>query len=119
MNTATVTMTKIAVACRITTTRRTRSSSSTSAAKARIGLLRRRGEALAAIEDERHRLLDPEPLRLLAHEARDRVDERLLVRVGDLLEVALQLVQRVLVGDLPRPAHVGLGELPRLGHGGL
>src|SRR5215213_5451629 len=66
---------------------------------------RSRSEALLAVEDESHGLLDPEPLRLRSDEPRHRLHERRLVRADDLGEVALELLQVLELGDLPGAGH--------------
>src|SRR5436309_4672540 len=66
-------------------------------------------EVLLAVENEGDRLLHVEPLRLLIHQSGYRFHERRLVRRDDLGEVALERLQVLHFGDLPRPAHVGLG----------
>src|SRR5205085_11989308 len=65
-------------------------------------------EILLAVENERDRLLDAEPLALFLHEARYRFDERRLVGRDDLDEVALQRGKVLHFRDLPRAAHIGL-----------
>src|SRR6266568_1243995 len=74
----------------------------------------RRSEALLGIEDERDRLLDAEALGLLADERRHRLHERRLVDIDDLGEVALELLEILDLGHLPRSPHVGLGPRSRL-----
>src|SRR5829696_949419 len=71
-------------------------------------------EVFLRLEDEGHRLLDTEALRLLADEPRDRLHEGRLVGVDDLGEVALELLEVLELRNLPGAAHIGLRPLPGL-----
>src|SRR5262245_42431755 len=75
-----------------------------------------RSELLAALDDARDGLLDLETRRLRGNQRLDRLLEGLLVDLDDLRELGLELLQVLLLGDLPRPAHVGLGALTGLDH---
>src|SRR3954471_11670670 len=73
-------------------------------------------EILLAVENERDRLLDAEPLALFLHQARHRFDERRLVRRDDLDEVALERGEILHLGNLPCAAHIGLRPRTRVEH---
>src|SRR4051794_2938313 len=65
-------------------------------------------EVLLAVEDKGDGLFHAEPLALFGHQPRHGLDEWRLVGGHDLGELALEFLEVLDLGDVPRATHVGL-----------